>query len=264
MSYQAVKRWSLEWSLVITLLGGVVNTASGGLLDHGPITFDTTTGRQWLDLSQSTGLSYNDMKQQFGCDPVCTSGKFAGWTFAQAGDVKVLVEHGGVPYGKGDLLGYPDPAIVPNINALISLLGGTLSPGGTPFPDCPDLCGAVTGIVNRVLTADDLAGNPIYPADQFAGFIEQASIANISCCDDLWAGDNLTGAFAGMLPYPVAPISPSTPTGNGGDIFFTGGVWLYRAPEPATLLLFATSLAISLMSLRIGHRRVPCCSGNSS
>lgn len=242
------------WLLCALLFGAGQTLSSplvdplGILVDKGSATLDTRSGRQWLDMTASHGLSYNDMKSTYGCDPTCTSGPYAGWTFAQAGDVRQLVEDAGLAYGV-DLFSSPGPAgfvsMRERLVMLISLLGGELTVDLDR--DCFPACGAVHGILNRILTDQDLAGNTIYPdAGRFSGFVQQASIAAIPCCGDFWAGDNLSGP-QNMVVYGVDPLAPSASADNG-DPFFTGGVWLYHVPEPSTFPLAALALA-SLMAM---------------
>ncbi len=230
--------------LVIGLYMGAMSPAmaqivdpSGVLVDQGAITLDTASWRQWLDLSQTTGRSYNQMKADYGCDPTCVSGPYAGWTFAQAGDVRGLVEDAGLPYAV-DL----DLSSASDRDKVILL---TLLLGGDVFIDdagCSSGCGGVLGLLNRILTASDLASGVLvanYPPDIYAGFVQQASLGIVSCCGDIWTGDNLAGP-AGQVSY-VAPI-PADAAAVSSDAFFTAGVWLYRLPEPPTLLLFATAI----------------------
>jgi len=47
------------------------------LTDNGKYTSDTQTGFDWLDLTETSGLSYDYVSSQFG-----SGGKFEGWSFA--------------------------------------------------------------------------------------------------------------------------------------------------------------------------------------
>ena len=72
-----------------------VASAHAGLIDNWTITLDTDTGIEWLDLTESTNRSYDDVAGQFG-----TGGDFAGWRHANFTEVTTLFANGGIaaPY----------------------------------------------------------------------------------------------------------------------------------------------------------------------
>ncbi len=58
----------------------------------GLITRDSVAERDWLDLTQSPNLSYNDMVgSDHNCNSTCATGPFVGWTFATELDVKEFI-----------------------------------------------------------------------------------------------------------------------------------------------------------------------------
>ena len=56
--------------------------ASSQLLDNGNYTTDTHTGLDWLDLTETRGLSFDDVNSQMGIGQ-----KYDGWRFASRADV---------------------------------------------------------------------------------------------------------------------------------------------------------------------------------
>ena len=65
------------------------------------IVVDTISLREWLSLDVTGGFSFNDLTgAEHDCNPTCTKGPFAGWTFASEQDVLELMRNGGLsPYG---------------------------------------------------------------------------------------------------------------------------------------------------------------------
>lgn len=231
----------------------------GVLVDLGTSTWDTKSGRLWLDLTQSTGVSYNQLTDPGGanCSPTCEIGPFAGWTFAQSGDVKALVQDVGLNYGTAI---DPGGADQDELRVLIELLGGTVFFETDPhsFVRCEAGCGGVNGILNRTLTAANLVGTQ-YAGLGMEGYVQQAFIEDMSCCGDWGASDSLVHPDA--FRYYASPIAPDAPV-VGADSGHTGGAWLYRSiPEPSTWLLVlgaagAVGAAGRLARCRDGHRGV--------
>ncbi|PCJ17943.1 MAG: hypothetical protein COA96_17360 [SAR86 cluster bacterium] len=56
-----------------------------GLIRTGDVILDTNTGLNWLEITQTTGLSYNYVNSQFGA-----SGQFAGWGYANLSQMQNL------------------------------------------------------------------------------------------------------------------------------------------------------------------------------
>ncbi|RKZ67885.1 MAG: hypothetical protein DRQ44_05080 [Gammaproteobacteria bacterium] len=54
------------------------------------ITRDTDSGLEWLDLTETTGLSYNDVSSKFS-----EGEQFAGWSYASITEVRELLNNAG-------------------------------------------------------------------------------------------------------------------------------------------------------------------------
>ena len=57
-----------------------LSPAKATLINDGTYVDDTTTGLDWLDLTQTTNLSYNTVSSELGTT-------FAGWSFATIAEV---------------------------------------------------------------------------------------------------------------------------------------------------------------------------------
>lgn len=87
------------------------------------ITIDTFIGREWLDLTVTTGLDSIAMGNN--CTPVCNSERFSGWTWATELDVINFMHNVGLsPYSSTDSL---DSILGQDITAFMNLVGITLS-----------------------------------------------------------------------------------------------------------------------------------------
>lgn len=91
------------------------------LIDQGVTTLDTATNLQWLDLTESTGRSFDDVSGQFG-----GGGDFAGWRHANAAEVSALFT------SQGFAPGYDSSPTTAAMFLLIQLFGETaLLPSGS-------------------------------------------------------------------------------------------------------------------------------------
>lgn len=90
------------------------------------ITRDTIAGRDWLDLTLSVNYSYDKLTSASNnCMPTCTSGVFAGWTFASEVEVKDFMTNAGLaPYSSTNDL---TSGLAEGISAFIDLLGPSFS-----------------------------------------------------------------------------------------------------------------------------------------
>ena len=82
----------------ISLLCGSPAKAATILIDQGNITYDPDTKMQWLDITQTAGLSYNDVLTNNGVNFIQN-----GWRFATDFEVDQLYRHAGLP-----LASYPN------------------------------------------------------------------------------------------------------------------------------------------------------------
>jgi len=82
----------------ISMLCGTPARASSVLIDQGNITYDPDTKMQWLDITETAGLSYNDVLHNNGVNFIQN-----GWRFATDFEVDQLYRHAGLP-----LASYPN------------------------------------------------------------------------------------------------------------------------------------------------------------
>ena len=84
------------------------------------LTYDSATGLDWLDWTESTNRSYNDVLTQLG-----PGGEFEGFRHASTDEVHTLFEHAGIP----DIPGYTAANYTP-VTELQALLGITRTYSG--------------------------------------------------------------------------------------------------------------------------------------
>jgi hypothetical protein len=82
-----MKFWKFALAGIVLTISSSANAA---LIDFGEFTRDTDTGLEWLDLTESTGLSYNDVSSQFGA-----GGQFEGWAYASVVQIDSLFDSAG-------------------------------------------------------------------------------------------------------------------------------------------------------------------------
>ena len=87
------------------------------LADEGSITYDPNTGLQWLDLTQTTLRSYDDVASQLGI-----GGAFYGYRYATASEVSALFTDAGIT---NPVWGSTDSVQIPSVLALFSMMGET-------------------------------------------------------------------------------------------------------------------------------------------
>ena len=92
------------------------------LVDQGSNTYDPNTGLQWLDVTLTQGLSYNNVTANY----LSTGGLYQGYRYATGVEVSTLFTDAGIsnPYN-----GVPNGE-ASAVQALISLLGVTLNDPG--------------------------------------------------------------------------------------------------------------------------------------
>ena len=114
------------------------SSVNATIVDLGNITRDTTSGRDWLDLTDTTNTSYNQMLLEVG-----VGGQLEGWTIASYSDVEELFDNAG---GDGN---YPGTQTVLASN-LLPLWGVTgFQPDETWFSvsDSGTNSGATSGVI---------------------------------------------------------------------------------------------------------------------
>ena len=77
-------------SATCCVLAVVAFNANAELVDNGTVTFDSSTGLEWLDLTETAGLSYNYVKTQ-----LASGGLFEGWAYASLAQVDGLFDSAG-------------------------------------------------------------------------------------------------------------------------------------------------------------------------
>jgi hypothetical protein len=82
---------------IFCLLGLCGVAKPNSLVDMGPFTTDTATGLDWLDLTASKNLSFQDVSSQFG-----PGGIFAGYRYATVAEVRTLWVDAGLINGVPD------------------------------------------------------------------------------------------------------------------------------------------------------------------
>jgi len=84
----------------LTTLLTISTCSNSAIIDNGTYTTDTASGLDWLDLTESTYMSYSDVIAQLG-----TGGLFEGWRYASGDEVTQLVYNWGVtPNTTGDYI----------------------------------------------------------------------------------------------------------------------------------------------------------------
>jgi hypothetical protein len=84
------------------------------------ITSDTATGLNWLDLTETSGKSRDDVVTQLG-----TGGVYDGWRYATSSEVVTLWGNIGVDLNGADLSWPDDPFEDPFVLDAVNLLGNT-------------------------------------------------------------------------------------------------------------------------------------------
>jgi hypothetical protein len=114
------------WTL-IALLVLASPQARADLLNNGTFTTDTTTGLDWLDLTQTVNMSFLDVSAQ-----LAPGGMFAGWRYATVAEVEAFWADAGITGGES-LPCSPAPCLdivvpEPATENLINLIGNTWTP----------------------------------------------------------------------------------------------------------------------------------------
>jgi len=73
-------------TLVLSLIA--ISPIKADIIDNGSFTTDTQSGLDWLDVTETTYKSYNDVIEQFG-----KGGDFEGYRYATALEFNTLISH---------------------------------------------------------------------------------------------------------------------------------------------------------------------------
>ena len=100
---------------VVAVTAITFTSAHAALINQGSTTRDTDTNLEWLDLTETAGLSYNDVIGGSGGHIA------AGFRYATTAEVGVLFTNAGI----GNIVGNNFPADLEEAEALVGLLGPT-------------------------------------------------------------------------------------------------------------------------------------------
>jgi hypothetical protein len=76
MGFKSLKLATAATALILS------TSANAAIIDNGTYTTDTSTGLDWLDLTATAGMSYNQVSAELGA-----GGIFEGWTYATRAQV---------------------------------------------------------------------------------------------------------------------------------------------------------------------------------
>lgn len=100
------------------------SNAGGKILDRGDYLTDTQSNLDWLDVTASANMSYNDIAKQLG-----KGGQFEGWRFATVGEFNTLINNAtGTNRTSFEVYHHNEEgeAAITAIKSLIQMLGSTL------------------------------------------------------------------------------------------------------------------------------------------
>lgn len=188
-------------SIIGSLLAGVLISAAiapaqGTLISTddivfgtGAITLDTVTGLEWLDLTESTDLSFNFVSSQFG------GGQFNRFRYATNSEISSLWADAGIAatVSPDGFHVYPNPANIAPIEALQALIGITIA-GSAGV----DISQALSGTIE-----------PLSAYPHVLPYLKSDGLTSSFCCDGVnlpgWAGDTHdpgVGSWLVRLPVP--------------------------------------------------------------
>lgn len=103
-------------------------SANAAILDLGNITRDTSTGLEWLDLTETVGRSHIDISQN-----LLPGEEFAGWRYATESEVQVLWQNFGLEAGTTEVVLVADTVQYAAFVSAVTTLGNIHKDAGVIF-----------------------------------------------------------------------------------------------------------------------------------
>jgi len=192
--------------------------ANANLVDRGLVTYDTQSGLEWLDLSQTQGLSFDQVSAQLGA-----GGLYAGYRYATSLEAQGLLTEFGLPIVSYTT--YPTNTWLSNLTSFDALLGLNVRGLGPAYGFEAETGDAVGGAYRQLFYGDGASMNTAMNADP---------------TDAIAVGDRLVSSDAEV----TVGFSDSYAERNLSHFLVRVGVPVVAAvPEPETYALMLIGLA---------------------
>jgi hypothetical protein len=132
--------------------------ANANLVDRGLVTYDTRSGLEWLDLSQTQGLSFDQVSTQLG-----TGGLYAGYRYATSLEAQGLLTEFGLPIVAYTM--YAPNTWLPNLTNFDALLGLNVRGLGPAYGFEAETGDTVGGTYKQLFYGDGSSMNTAMNAD---------------------------------------------------------------------------------------------------
>lgn len=197
-------------------------TVHATIVDHSNYITDTATGLDWLDVTQTVNMSFNDVTAQLG------GGTLAGWRYATQIEFNTLI---------GDYTGVPiiDPGSPSPIDQDPDLIDGLISLWSPTFIDPLNVTFEILGINSGHADNGEMHCVAVI-ADH--GPTHSLSDFTDSCFN--FVTDDAVSIYVGS--YLVRPHSSLPPPRHDGDPPPPGTDPQITVPEPSSIALLAIGL----------------------